>query len=167
MGMVRRFLPALVCLSLWFGAGAEAGTVKKWCGGPVPAHGDEEHEGQIVSLSGILICKPELGPPGWGETPKIDSHWKAWFVRLDYATPMIVPTPEFANNDLRTKIEYEIQVRGRFEFDGTYEHLKGKHVTVTGPLGQGAEPTNLGDAQLETTEIKVAGPVACDGKAEP
>jgi hypothetical protein len=162
--MKLSLLRALACLALWAGVGAQAGTIRKWCGDPLLAHGDEEQSGQIVSLSGILVTKPERGPPGWGETPKIDSRWTAWFIKLDYATPMIVPNLDSPASGLRTKIEYEIQVRGKFEFDGTYKNLKGKHVLVTGPLGQGAEPSNLGDAQLETTEIKIVGPTGCDGK---
>ena len=161
---MRCFLPALVCLVFW-STGAEASMAMKWCGEPVPAHGDEEHEGRVASLSGIVISKPERGPPGWGETPKVDTHWTAWFIKLDYATPMIVP--DFHSGALRTKIEYEIQVRGKFEFDGTYKRLKGRHVVVTGPLGQGAEPSNLGDAQIETTKVEIVSPVACDGKIKP
>jgi hypothetical protein len=77
---------------------------------------------------------------------------------------MIVPNYDAPRSGLRTEIEHEIQVRGEFEFDGTYKHLEGKHVMVTGPLGQGAEPSNLGDAQLETTKIEIVGAVTCDGK---
>ena len=164
--MKRRLPQAVICLVLWTGA-AEAGTLRKWCGAPIRAIGDEEHGGQVVSLSGIVVSKPERGPPGWGETPKLDNHWTAWFIKLDYATPMIVPNFDTWPIGLQTKIELEIQVRGKFEFDGTYKRLRGQHVIVTGPLGQGAEPTNLGDAQIETTKVEIVGAVDCEGKIKP
>ena len=101
-----------------------------------------------------MAKEAEPGPSrAEAETPKIDTHWTAWFIELDYTIPVAVP--DFAPNvGLRTAIENEIQVRGKFEFNGGYKDFLGKHVIVTGQLQQGAEPTNLGDAQLETTKSK-------------
>ena len=154
--MMRRLLPGVLGLGLFAGI-AHAGTG----GEPLRAYGPEEKNEQIVSISGTVIKRQAWGPPGFGETPKIDDRWTAWFIKLDY--PVAVHLPELdAFNREKTAVEHELQVRGRFEFDGTYRKLLGKHVIARGLLWVAMIGSDIGDANLDTKEIAVASPAACD-----
>ena len=157
----------LVLLSGAFLAGDSIGPVQsaalpKWCGKPLRAFEDTTVANVSVALVGTLVRRFELGPPGFGTSPKIDRKWVAWFLRLDFKTSVILMDPELAPE--RTIVVREIQVRGPLEYRGEYTEYLNRHVRVTGPFWKASDPSDLGEVVLEGRGIELARPIGCDGR---
>ena len=119
---------------------------------------DTAHKPPRVTVTGKLRQEFRWGPPNFGEHPKRDSHWYPWFVQLDY--PMRI---RFQEANRRQTVLRKIQVRGKFELNGSYKQFRGRHVEVSGKLYEGTAPSDETRAALDATHIALTRRARCPG----
>jgi hypothetical protein len=56
-----------------------------------------------------------------------------------------------------------IQVRGKFELNGSYEQFRGRHIEVRGKLYEATAPSDETNAVLEATDVTFAKRPRCPG----
>lgn len=87
---------------------------------------------QDSMISGKLVRRMVWGPPNYGEDPKTDAQYHAWFVILD--DPIRVMTGPDIGDPPEPTIAREIQIRwGSRDEDGYFKY-SGRHVVVRGRL---------------------------------
>ena len=83
-------------------------------------------------ISGKLVRRMVWGPPNYGEDPKTDKQYHAWFVVLD--EPVRVMTGPDVGAPPELTIAREIQVRWSSPLKDGYSKFGGAHVVVRGKL---------------------------------
>ena len=100
------------------------------CANGVPANGE------TVELSGIFHSEVIWGPPNFGEEPRTDSQFVAWFIALK--EPLVVRGRVEVGGQYYSNVS-EIKLSSDFTAykDKLLEPLIGKLVVVTGKLWRG------------------------------
>jgi hypothetical protein len=111
-----------------------------------------------VTVAGKATREFRWGPPNFGEHPKTDSHWYPWFLQLDY--PIRI---RFQDANQPQTVLRNIQVRGKFELNGSYEQFRGRHIEVRGKLYEATAPSDETNAVLEATDVTFAKRPRCPG----
>jgi hypothetical protein len=84
-----------------------------------------------ATISGKLVRRMVWGPPNYGENPKTDAQYHAWFVVLD--DPVRVMTGPDLEAPPKLTIAREIQIRWA-DGQGSYFKYGNTHVVVRGKL---------------------------------
>ncbi len=84
-----------------------------------------------ATISGKLVRRMVWGPPNYGESPKTDAQYHAWFVVLDDSVHVM--TGPDIGAPAKLTIAREIQVR-RTAKQGDYFKFGNAHVVVRGKL---------------------------------
>jgi hypothetical protein len=113
----------------------------------------------ISTLHARLIQKEFYGPPGFGQTPKIDAHYTFFVLVLNKPiTVYLDPKGTSVNiNDLKDSTHIEeidsIQIKDQRTNPELIANV-GKNVTVTGLLNQAILPSEYTPVVLDFKEIK-------------
>lgn len=102
------------------------------CAVPVQYQLDQQ---KPITLSGILTVEEFYGPPGYGETPKIDSIARPYILVLDAPVNVIGDLSLAIGADhvgtISTVLVRKTHLAGGNFYDDA-KSLVGKHITVTG-----------------------------------
>jgi hypothetical protein len=148
----KQAIKYLMMLVLWLGFASV-----------VNAQSSKEKSSSIVVLTGILRSETKYGPPGWGETPKIDPKFKIYV--LKFQEPLTAKQlslhaesgEDLGNDETKGKDKYaEIQLWCTSEVPQCEDVLKkavGHKITVSGEAVRCAEPANFLPASMDILSI--------------
>lgn len=137
---------------------------------PIPAAAEAQrwydYWPTVVTVKGFLAVKYFFGPPGYGETPKIDDKIEAWLLFL--STPInIRGAPDPDGDDEETDVrQIQLVVLPRHDSRKLWKDLRrslGREVFVTGSLYQGNTAHYWTNVALELEKVALT-PRGNDGK---
>ncbi len=123
----------------------------------------DEDSAASVQLAGILQSKTELGPPGFGETPKVDSRVKVFVLKLEEPLTQEQLSLQPAKSgrgtsDLPKRFD-EVQLRCAdsavgFPCEATLKKLVGHRIRVRGDADWAVYPTDFLPVILSVRSIR-------------
>jgi hypothetical protein len=119
--------------------------------------------GNKLQISGALYDEKFYGPPGYGDTPKIDEKRGAFVVRLDI--PLRVYRIDSETAPASIILVKEINLVGDLPPESL--SLRGRHVVAHGELDDGWSPFHTRRIIMAVDSLKEGGRVACDGTEQP
>ena len=149
---------ALAASAAMSAAAPQANHLEQWCGAPL--YTGKNHG--LVSIPGVLTRRMVWGPPNYGETPKRDTRYAIWVLKLDFLTPVMVDA-ETGGPTSVVKMR-TMQVTGSQASLHGYDDFLNRHVIVTGTLWTAVGPLQRTPATLDATGMKAGGEVRCDGR---
>ena len=108
-----------------------------------------------VTLTGVIRLIHGCGPPGWGETRKIDQ--KFTYLVIDLPKPINTPCtpgrPEWALTECRSTRQLELffSSSSADELELTAKKMTGRRVTLTGTLQRQVAPAEMTAIYIEVT----------------
>ena len=111
-----------------------------------------------VTLTGVIREVHAYGPPGWGETKKIDQ--KFTYLVIDLSKPINTPCtpgrPEWASTECRSTRQLELffSSSSADELELTAKKMTGRRATLTGTLQRQVAPAEMTAIYIEVTAIE-------------
>lgn len=112
-------------------------------------------ETRAVEISGAVASSQEFGPPGFGENPKEDSVYTAYFLVLDEPVQVTL-FDETPPRHVEAK-----RITMFPPWPGSLASLVGKHVVTRGLLGNGVLPSELTPVSVGAVSVEVNSRVVC------
>jgi len=109
-------------------------------------------------ISGKLVRRMVWGPPNYGENPKTDAQYHAWFVVLD--DPVRVMTGPDVGGPPKLTIAREIQVRWTAA-QGDYSKFGNAHVVVRGKLFTQISPSDYTPVIIQASTVGPGPAIHC------
>jgi hypothetical protein len=114
-----------------------------------------------IQISGLVYGQKYFGPPGYGETPKVDEKHTALILKLD--DPLRVYRAASEAEKAGILVVKEIQLAGKIP-DGD---LIGQHVVATGELYGWFSGYHKRPILIAADLVRPGGRIACDGSEQP
>lgn len=116
--------------------------------------------GETIELSGLFHSEVLWGPPNFGENPKTDSQFVAWFISLN--KPLVVQGGAEIGGNYYSSVS-EIKLSSDFtQFKSKLlEPLAGKLVVVTGKLWRGTVEGDVTPIFIATKTVKATDQDIC------
>jgi hypothetical protein len=143
------WLGILLSSVVWCGSGPEDGAERLLPCAPAQ-----------VELNGLLTVQQELGPPGFGATPKIDMKLDVPVLLLAQPIGMQGDPSDELNGETITGIrKVQLSVLPLSTTEG-YTALVGQQVVVVGTLAAASLGTHFTPVVLDASEIRAFAPAA-------
>ncbi len=112
-------------------------------------------ETNTVELSGTVASSQEFGPPEFGEKPKEDSVYTAYFLVLDEPVQVTI----FGRTSPRHLDAKRITMFPAWP--ASLAGLVGKHVVTRGLLGKAVMPSELTPVSVSAVSVAVTSRIVC------
>ena len=103
-------------------------------------------------VSGRLVIRKFLGPPGWGETPKIDAHYSFYFLKLPKLIKVLPADTKW--DEIDSVSEIQLIYIEKDTKDDTLRRYLNHNVHIKGILqGRDGTPSEFTKVIMETGSI--------------
>jgi hypothetical protein len=113
-----------------------------------------------IRISGKLVRRMTYGPPNYGETPKTDSRYPYWVVKLDYPISVITGADIGMPSQIVTAREMQIRLGSGLRDLASF---RGKHVIVQGQLATQVFAADMTPVVFDGSSMVAGGPIPCEG----
>lgn len=140
---IEKLAAVLAVQTLWFGFVVT-----------INASPPESDSPPMVALSGVLKSKVEWGPPGFGETPKIDSKVRIFVLKLrePRSAKQLSLSRDKKGEEFR-EIQLWCDSNAFPKCKSRLRESVGHRITVVGQAARGAEPTDYLPVTLRVSLI--------------
>lgn len=108
----------------------------------------------IVELAGILTTIEKFGPPNFGETPEVDTHYKVYIIHLDPPIDIVQSSPTSQEGDAISDVQ-QVQLE-LSPLPQQIKDLVSKRVIARGQLRQAILPTHFEPVVLTVDSLRAA-----------
>lgn len=110
--------------------------------------------GTDVTLRGALVREAHWGPPNFGETPKIDSRFDAWLIKLDDPIAIKVGAEIGKSKTLRVG-KIQLNFNKLDQKQNWLRDLSNKEIMASGKLWTSTTPGDIAPVVMEVTQINL------------